>query len=64
MSPPEGANQAEKAGNGQHLALTSDYLCWQDLVNILNAQGHKLDYERVSAEDYDSFSPVPGNFAI
>ena len=55
-------NQPEIAGNGQHLALASDYLCWQDLVDILNAQGHKLDYERVSAEEYDSFFPSAGEF--
>lgn len=48
-------NQPEKTGNGQHLALASDYVCWQDLVDILNAQGHRLEYERVSAEVYDSF---------
>ena len=55
-------NQPEKAGNGQYLALASDYLCWQDLVDILNAQGHKLDYERVSAEEYDSFFPSAREF--
>ena len=55
-------NQPEKVGNGQYLALASDYLCWQDLVDILNAQGHKLDYERVSAEEYDSFFPSAREF--
>jgi uncharacterized protein YbjT (DUF2867 family) len=48
-------NQPEKAGNGQYLALASDYLCWQDLVDVLNTQGHKLTYEQVSAEEYDGF---------
>ena len=55
-------NQPEKAGNGQYLALASDYLCWQDLIDILNAQGHKLDYERVSTEEYDSFFPSAREF--
>ena len=55
-------NQPDKAGNGQYLALASDYLCWQDLVDILNAQGHPLDYERVSAEEYDSFFPSAREF--
>ena len=55
-------NQPEKVGNGQYLALASDYLCWQDLVDILNQQGHKLDYERVSAEVYDSFFPSAREF--
>ena len=55
-------NQPEKAGNGQHLALASDYLCWQDLVNILKDQGHKLNYEQVSAEKYDSFFPSAREF--
>jgi uncharacterized protein YbjT (DUF2867 family) len=55
-------NQPEIAGNGQYLALAGDYLCWQDLVDTLNAQGHKLDYERVSAEEYDSFFPSAREF--
>jgi uncharacterized protein YbjT (DUF2867 family) len=55
-------NQTEKAGNGQYLALASDYVCWQELVDILNAQGHKLDYERVCAEEYDGFFPSAREF--
>jgi uncharacterized protein YbjT (DUF2867 family) len=55
-------NQPEKAGNGQYLALASDYVCWQELVDILNAQGHKLDYERVCAEEYDGFFPSAREF--
>ena len=55
-------NQPEKAGDGQYLALASDYVCWQDLVDILNTQGHKLDYERVSAEEYDGFFPSAREF--
>ena len=55
-------NQPEKVGDGQHLALASDYVCWQDLVDILNAQGHRLEYERVSAEVYDSFFPSAKEF--
>lgn len=55
-------NQPDKVGNGQYLALASDYLCWQELVDILNAQGHKLDYERVCAEEYDSFFPSAREF--
>ncbi len=55
-------NQPEKAGKGQYLALASDYVCWQDLVDILNAQGHKLDYERVCAEEYDGFFPSAREF--
>ena len=55
-------NQPEKAGNGQYLALASDYLCWQELVDILNTQGHKLEYERVSTEEYDSFFPSAREF--
>ena len=55
-------NQPEKSGNGQYLALASDYVCWQELVDILNAQGHKLDYERVCAEEYDGFFPSAREF--
>lgn len=55
-------NQPDKVGNGQYLALASDYLCWQELVDILNARGHKLDYEQVCAEEYDSFFPSAREF--
>ena len=47
-------NQPKKAGNGEHLALASDYLSWRELVDILNAQGHSLEYLQVSNEQYDS----------
>ncbi len=55
-------NHPEKVGNGQYLALASDYLCWQELVDILNSQGRTLGYEQVSAEEYDSFFPSAKEF--
>lgn len=55
-------NQPDKAGRGQHLALASDYLSWQNLVDILNSQGHKLEFEQVSAEEYDGFFPSAKEF--
>ena len=55
-------NQPDKAGNGQHLALASDYLSWQNLVDILNSQGHKLEFEQISAEEYDGFFPSAKEF--
>ena len=55
-------NQPENAGNGQYLALASDYLSWQNLVDILNAQGHKLEFVQVSAEEYDGFFPSAREF--
>lgn len=54
--------QPEKAGNGEYLALASDYLSWQNLVDILNTQGHKLEYEQVTAEEYDRFFPSAREF--
>lgn len=55
-------NRPERVGSGEYLALASDYLSWQDLVDILNAQGHRLDYERVSAEEYDRFFSSASEF--
>ena len=55
-------NRPEDVGDGQYLALASDYLCWQELVDILNTQGHKLDYEQVTAEEYDRFFPSAKEF--
>ncbi len=55
-------NYPELAGNGQYLALASDYLSWQELVDTLNSQGHKLAYEQVTVEEYDSFFPSAREF--
>ena len=55
-------NRPYQVGAGQHLALASDYLSWQDLVDILNTQGHNLEYQQVCAEEYDSFFPSAREF--
>ena len=34
----------------------------QDLVDILNTQGHNLEYQQVCAEEYDSFFPSAREF--
>ena len=49
----------EAVGRGQHLAQASELTSWQDLVDTLNAQGHRLAVIQVPNEVYDAF-PFPG----
>ncbi len=49
--------QPDRVGQGQHLALASEMLSWNDLVETLNAQGHDLRVVQVPAQAYDGFFP-------
>ena len=49
--------QPEKAGQGQILALAGGLYSWQELANILNAQGHNIVVNQVPSEIYDTFFP-------
>ena len=56
-------NQPEKAGDGQHLALASDYVCWQDLVDISERPGASASsMSGFAAEEYDGFFPSAREF--
>lgn len=47
----------ERTGQGQRLALAGDRLSWNDIVETLDAQGHRVAVQRVPAEAYDGFFP-------
>ena len=49
--------QPDGVGQGQHLALASEMLSLNDLVETLNAQGHDLRVVQVPAQTYDGFFP-------
>ena len=49
----------EEAGRGQYLAQASELLSWQEIVEILNRQGHNFTVQQVSNEVYDAL-PFPG----
>ena len=51
--------QPEIVGQGQHLAQASELTSWQEMVDILNSQGHNFALQRVPNEVYDAF-PFPG----
>ena len=51
--------QPESFGHGQYLSQASETISWQDLVDTLNAQGHRFAVKQVPNEVYDSF-PFPG----
>ncbi len=50
--------QPAVVGQGQHLALASEVTSWQEMVDTLNAQGHRLAVTQVPNEVFDAF-PIP-----
>ena len=46
-------------GQGQYLAQASELTSWQEMVDILNSQGHNLALNQVPNEVYDAL-PFPG----
>lgn len=50
--------QPENFGQGQYLAQTSETTSWQELVDLLNKQGHNFAVTQVPNEVYDSL-PFP-----
>ena len=49
----------DKCGKGQHLAMTPGLMCWQEIVDILNRQGHNITYRQLSNEAFEAL-PFPG----
>jgi uncharacterized protein YbjT (DUF2867 family) len=47
----------QTVGQGQHLALAGDFVSWNDVVEILNDQGHQIRYQSVPNEVFDGFFP-------
>ena len=48
----------DEAGNGEYLPLVGDFLSFNEMLEILNRQGHKLSYRRIPKEDFAG--AVPG----
>lgn len=49
----------DSLGAGQYLAQASELTSWQEMINILNAQGHDFQFNQVPNEVFDAF-PFPG----
>lgn len=43
--------------NGSYLAVCGGEYSWNDFVSTLNAQGHDVEVQQVSADAYDTFFP-------
>lgn len=51
--------EPETAGKGQRLSVTPGAMSWQDMMDVLNAQGHRIRYARMPDADFDNL-PFPG----
>ncbi|HGN2727619.1 TPA: NmrA/HSCARG family protein [Pseudomonas aeruginosa] len=45
------------APNGQYLPLVGDFLSFNEIINVLNMQGHKFTFTKVPADVYATFYP-------
>ena len=55
--------QPETAGNGQYLPLVGDFMSFNEIVDTLNRQGHKISFKQVPQEVYASFFPGAAEIA-
>ncbi len=46
-----------RVGSGQHLAHAGGLYSWNDVIETLRSQGHKVGYMQVPNEAFDSFFP-------
>jgi uncharacterized protein YbjT (DUF2867 family) len=46
-----------RTGQGQHLSLVGEEASWNDVIETLKAQGHRVGYQRVPATAFDSAFP-------
>src|SRR5882757_4103797 len=54
---------ADKVGNGEYLPLVGDFLSFNEIVETLNQQGHKLSVKQVPAELFAKFFPGAAEIA-
>ncbi len=53
----------DKAGHGEYLPLVGDFLSFNDIVDTLNRQGHKLSFRQVPTEVFAKFFPMAAEIA-
>jgi hypothetical protein len=54
---------ADKVGNGEYLPLVGDFLSFNEIVETLNQQGHKLSVKQVPPELFATFFPGAAEIA-
>jgi uncharacterized protein YbjT (DUF2867 family) len=47
----------DEAGNGEYLPLVGDFLSFNEIVEILNRQGHNLSYKQIPKESFAGSFP-------
>jgi len=47
----------DEAGNGEYLPLVGDFMSFNEIVDTLNRQGHKLSFQRVPKEAFAALFP-------
>jgi hypothetical protein len=54
---------ADQAGNGQYLPLVGDFLNFNEIIETLNRQGHKISFKQVPKELFATFFPGAAEIA-
>ncbi|QBR03487.1 NmrA/HSCARG family protein [Paraburkholderia pallida] len=49
--------QPDRVGHGEHLPLVGDFLSFNEIIETLNRQGHKLSFTRVPREVFAGWFP-------
>jgi uncharacterized protein YbjT (DUF2867 family) len=47
----------DNAGNGQYLPLVGDFMSFNEIIDVLNRQGHNFSFKQVPAEVFATFFP-------
>src|SRR5258707_2026434 len=53
----------DEAGNGQYLPLVGDFMSFNEIIETLNRQGHKISYTRIPKEIFAGFFPGAAEIA-
>ncbi|CAH2401858.1 NmrA family NAD(P)-binding protein [Mesorhizobium escarrei] len=49
----------DEAGNGEHLPLVGDFMSFNEIVDTLKRQGHKISFKQVPTDVFASSFPGP-----
>jgi len=52
-----------EAGNGQYLPLVGDFMSFNEIIETLNRQGHKISYTRIPKDIFAGFFPGAAEIA-
>jgi len=55
--------QSDQAGNGEYLPLVGDFMSFNEIIDTLNGQGHKLSFKQIPKEVFASLFPGAAELA-